>query len=248
MKNIGIYIDFDNIWASILDNVPTLLKRNIEEDKKVQIDIEKEFIQTIDKIVQFSSTKNLNIKFIKAFSDFDKLLFSKYINVIDILHSKGIQTNMPYVRNNKDMSDRALIISAIKDIAIDNREINKMLLLTGDIDYLPLFEFLSESTNIEFELLSFKNRFNKGYNEVFYLKNKIHFIDTLVEKDSIKLEDEKKFTIFKNYLDEKQLTVINRNIDLKLIIRNLNREYYCRFEPIKLKKYVSNLQVKYNKS
>jgi hypothetical protein len=241
MDNIGVYIDFDNIWASILDNVPTLLlKYNIDEDNEKHI--RKEFEYTIDKIIDSIKSNNANIKFIKAFSDFDKLLFIKDVNVIDILHSKGIQTYMPYVRNNKDMSDRALIISTIKDIAIDKRNINKMLLLTGDIDYLPLFEFLSESTIVEFEILSFKNRFNQGYAEVFYLKDKIKFIDTIIERNSLELEDNKKLLMFQKYLENNNIDVKKERVDIKKTIRELNNEYYCRFEHNRIKKFISKLK------
>jgi hypothetical protein len=240
MDNIGVYIDFDNIWASILDNVPTLLKYDIDEDNKKYITTEFEY--TIGKIIDSIKSNNANIKFIKAFSDFDQLLFIQDINVIDILHTKGIQTYMPYVRNNKDMSDRALIISTIKDIAIDKRNINKMLLLTGDIDYLPLFEFLSESTTVEFEILSFKNRFNQGYNEVFYLKDKIKFIDTIIGRNSLELEDNKKLRMFQKYLENNNIDVKKERVDIKKTIRELNNEYYCRFEHYRIKKFISKLK------
>jgi len=239
MCKLGIYIDFDNIWASVLDLVSEI---KLKKESKENINkLERCFIDLIDKVIYEFNDEN--IKYIKAFSDFEKLPFSKQINIIDILHSKGIQTYIPYVRNNKDMSDRALIISAIKDIAIDKRNLDKIILLTGDIDYLPLFEFLSESTEVSFEIYSFKNRLSDGYKEVFYLKNKLELIDEILDIDSQKLEDSKKFKIFKGYLHEKKLDVITRELtDLKLTITNLNRKYYCNFEEQRIKKYIKRIK------
>jgi len=236
---VGLYIDFDNLWASILDIVPEIKKKD-EDDKSILNKIIQKLNDTLNQIIKTLEEENMEIKFIKAYSDYTQLLFNDKINIIDILHKKGIKTIHPYVRGNKDMSDRALIIGVIEDIFF-SENVDLILVLTGDIDYLPLFEFISSKTEKDFSLISFKNRLNKGYEELFYLKNKILIIDDLLEIDSVELEDEKKFEIFKEFLEEKGLN-IDRGIDIKQTRKNLNNYYYCNFEENRIYKLIKRLK------
>ena len=239
--SLGIYFDFDNFWAGLLDTVPTLYKLELTEN--IKKDIEKQFSKVLEKVLE-----NKNIKYIKSYSDFDKLPYAKDINMIDLLHNKGIQTYMPYVRGNKDMADRALIISVIKDIIIEKKKVDKIIIITGDIDYLPLFEFLSEDSEVDFELLSFENRFNTAYQDVFYIKNKINFIDKLIDQNSKELENEKKFKVFKEYLEEQKLTVIDKNINFKSVSSKINKEHYFRIESWRMNNFVKKIRQEHNKS
>lgn len=238
--SLGIYFDFDNFWAGLLDTITTISKQKLSEQAKK--DIEQKFTQTINKILP-----NENIKFIKAYSDFDKLPFSKDLNMIDLLHNKGIQTYMPYVRGNKDMADRALIISVIKDIIIEKKKVEKIIIVTGDIDYLPLFEFLAEDSEVDFELLSFENRFNTAYKDVFYIKNKIRFIDTLIKEKSKELEYEKKLKAFQKYLRENNLSIMDK-LNYRKIASQINSENYFRINHNLIRQFVQKLKQEHNKS
>jgi hypothetical protein len=240
-----IYFDFDNIWATLLDATNSVSKYNIKDDenlKNIQKDLQKSLEDFLNKILEYL-TEKYSVKYIKAYSDFNSLLFSEHVNIVDTLHKYGIKTYTPYVRNNKDMSDRALIIAAIHDVMSKEPEIMepKLILFTGDIDYLPLFEYISEYTDCEFEIFSFENRLSQGYSEVFYTKNKITKIDELLGINTKELEEAKKLQIFKEYVQEKNLD-INKHIDYQRTIRNLNREYYCRFNQNSIKSYIQKLK------
>ena len=235
----GLYIDFDNFWNSILDLVTEIRKRD-EKDKNIMNNIENKFNEILDNLLSNLKQKNLEIKFIKAYADFNNLPYSNVINIIDMLHKKGIKTIHPYVRGNKDMSDRALIIGVIDDLFF-NENVDSIFILTGDIDYLPLFDFISSKTEKEFFLISFENRFNNAYKEIFYLENKIVFLDEILSISSKSLECEKKLDIFKEFLETKKLD-INKGINYKETMNNLNSYYYCKFDEKLIKELIKKLK------
>ena len=250
-NRIGMYIDFDNCYATLLDRIGNLYYKDWEE--KLYNDIKKQLehnirklIQDIEKSLHNGDEQENNIVYAKAFSDFNRLPYNSEINIIDVLHKSGIKTFYPYVQRNKDMSDRALIISVIEDIFFKQKEsagIDTLILLTGDIDYLPLFDFFMEYSKINFYLLTFKNRFSSAYNDIFYMKNRILFIDDLFKIDTTKIEDDKKFKIFseeiimqanrgKQWLDEKKF---------RTTINDINNKCYFRLEDERAKKFIKRL-------
>jgi hypothetical protein len=142
------------------------------------------------------------------------------------------------------MSDRALIIGVIEDIFF-SENIDLIFVLTGDIDYLPLFEFISSKTDKDFYLISFKNKFNTAYNEIFYLNDKILFIDELLKINSQDIEYNKKVEIVKEFLKEKNLD-IEKGIKYKETIDNLNSYYYCKFDEKLLQKIIKQIKEENN--
>ncbi len=251
-NRIGMYIDFDNYYAGLLDMIENVYYLN---DEKVYKEIEKELDKNIHDLLNKienpfkdnnkNEQKN-NIVYAKAFSDFNRLPYNESINIIDILHKNGIKTFYPYVRKNKDMSDRALIINVIEDIFFKQKESNNidtLILLTGDIDYLPLLDFLIEYSKINFYLLTFKNRYSLAYKDIFYMRDKIIFIDDLFGINTEEMEDKKKYKIFSEMIlnyENKRDKWLTDSIFRK-IISNINNECYFRLEENRAQKSIRNL-------
>jgi len=258
-NRIGLYIDFDNCYASMLDMIEDLYyEKNLDtvnDQKKVHDRIKKELDKTIRNLINKieehfdisnqSEQKN-NIVYAKAFSDFNRLPYSESINIIDILHKNGIKTFYPYIRKNKDMSDRALIINIIEDIFFKQKQSNNidtLILLTGDIDYLPLLDFFIEYSKTNFYLLSFKNRYSPAYDDIFYMKNKIIFIDDLFNVDTTEIEDEKKYKIFSEeiFKCENKTSKWLSDKHFKKTISDINNKCYFRLEEDRAKRFITRL-------
>ena len=58
----------------------------------------------------------------------------------------------------------------------------------------------------------------------------------------------KKFKVFKEYLEDKNLTVINKDINYKLTVSKINKDYYFRIEPIRIHQFVQEIRNEHNKT
>jgi hypothetical protein len=263
----GIYIDFENFWYSILDQTDDFLSKFDFEEKENENDklkenrkkrnesivknlkncIDKNFDTLIEKINSYYKTQ---VRFIKAYADFSNLYAAKElkeygINIIDHLRSKGIQTITPYVRGYKDMSDRALILGVVEDLFHENENINKIFLLTGDIDYYPLFEFISHNYKKDFYIMSFKSFLNREYYKIFFMKDKIIELDTFLFNDinfSERLDDEKKEKCFLDFVKEKNIVGPIENKRFKETIYNIGKHYYKNFDEKDIEKFNSRIK------
>ncbi len=235
-----VFIDFDNIYSGVIDIIPDLFKK--EENDKEKLDkIYYWLDKIIDAIIKHYKNEKIYIRGIVAYANFNSLPYSNKLNIIDYLHKNGIKTVFPYIRNNKDMSDRALIIGVIEEIFFNPVYIDYIILLTGDIDYLPLLDFINSKTDKFIELISFENRFNSAYKNIYYLKGKIKFIDELIGINSRDSEDKKYIRILKDFLEAKKLN-ISEGINFEKTIRNLNNYYIYKFDNEKLKQCIEKIK------
>jgi len=236
----AIYIDFENFWYSVLlieDSFvnPKELKSNngIKENLKQQL---KKLITEIIKYIE--QNHKTEVRFIKAFADFNNLPIANELKIIDEIREMGIETITPYVSGYKDMSDRALIVSVMEDLLHENENLEKIFIITGDIDYYPLFEFISKNYKNEFYIVSFRNRLSRKYESVFFMKNRIIQLDSLIREDfdSIKKEQEKKEKCIENHF---KINRLNSNINRKETLEALHKHYpYLKFKERDLEKYI----------
>jgi len=237
-----IYIDFENLWYSIL-----VIEESFINPKEITKEIEQNLInklkEILNKLINFlNKTYFTEIRFIKAYADFANLFLADKLKIINILRSMGIETITSYVRGSKDMSDRALIIGVIEDLLHENENLSKVFILTGDIDFYPLFEFMSKNYTKDFFVVSFENRLNSKYREIFFLKDKIIDLDNILNdvlngKKSRELEEEKKKLAIENHVKRNKLDK-NKPIDFKKTLEALHKHYpYLRFQKKDLEKF-----------
>jgi len=235
----AIYIDFENFWYSILLMVDSFInpkELNNEIKKNLKQQLKNIVIEIIKYIEQNHKTE---VRFIKAFADFNNLQIANELKIIDEIREMGIDTITPYVSGYKDMSDRALIVNVMEDLLHENENLEKIFIITGDIDYYPLFEFISKNYKNEFYVLSFKNRLNKKYKNVFFMKNRIIELDNLIDEnfDSIKKEQEKKEKCIEEHFKRNRL---NSDINKKATLEALHKHYpYLKFKEKDLEKYIN---------
>ncbi|QCI27992.1 NYN domain-containing protein [Caminibacter pacificus] len=255
----GVYIDFENFWYSVLDFAEDFLSRydfeekdETEEEKRIRqeknqktIEFIKKFLdEKIDLLIEKINDKyKTQVRFIKAYADFSNLYAVKEMkeygfNIIDFLRRKGIQTITPYVRGYKDMSDRALILGVVEDLLHENENISKIFILAGDIDYYPLFEFISHNYRKDFFILSFKSVLSREYYKIFFMKNRIVELDNLVfdfDLDSKELRKHKKEKCFKDFMIAKDIRYPIKEENLKKTAENLGKHYYLNFSEKEVK-------------
>ena len=254
----GVYIDFENFWFSLLDRVEAFLskfdfeegKNSKEINQKIKQDIINELDLILDTFInQINIKHKTEIRFIKAYADFTNLYGSKElqnigIDVNDLLRRKGIQTITPYVRGYKDMSDRALILGVVQDLLHENENINKIFVIAGDIDYYPLFEFISHNYKKDYYIASFKSLLNKEYEKIFFMKNRIIKLDDFFENyDSEAQREKKQLKCFEDFVKFKKLD-LNRSFDKDETTKNLNTHYYLNFNKDDIDKFILTLKSK----
>ena len=238
----GIYIDFENLWYSIL-----VIEESFINPKEINEQIEQNLINKLKEIINelinfLNKTYFTEIRFIKAYADFANLFLADKLKIINVLRSMGIETVTSYVRGSKDMSDRALIIGVIEDLLHENENLSKVFILTGDIDFYPLYEFISKNYTKDFFIISFENRLNSKYKEIFFLKDKIIDLDNILNdvlnnKKSRELEEYKKKLAIKNHMERNKLDK-NKPIDFKRTLEALHKHYpYLRFQKKDLEKF-----------
>ena len=234
----AVYIDFENFWYSVLSISENIL--NLKDLKEESInEIKNELKEIFEKIINFiEENYKTEIRFIKAFADFTNLPLSenRTFKIIDEVRKIGIETVTPYVEGYKDMSDRALIVNVMEDLFYENKNLDKIFIITGDIDYYPLFEFISRNFRTEFYILSFKNRLNQKYKDIFFMKKKIIEIDNLFGIDSLQKEKEKKQKCIEEHF---KMNHLSGEIDVEKTLNSLKKYYgYLKFTQKDIEFYI----------
>lgn len=218
-KHCGIYLDWDNIWGGIL----SLFEIKVEKDPTKRKPLEspqKEKIKTFlgefsEKLYQSSQLEE-EIRYIKAFADFDRLPHVIDFNpsITNLLHNAGIEPFISFVTAGglkiKDASDRSLILEVIEDVFFSKKPIDTIIIASGDVDFYPLAAFIREHSEKRVRFLSFKNRLSDFYKNLPALKNELIFIEnimgnsleTLTKTLELPMEPEEKskYELFKSRL------------------------------------------------
>ena len=201
-KNIGIYLDLDNIWGGLLRE----LGINVEERKKKLIgllpaerDLLKEILTKILPAVLYvgiseeyheyergNIVANAEVRFIKAFAVFSKLPFINQIDEIQtLLHNVGIEPFPSFIaKDTKDASDRALILEIVEDIFFNQLPIDVVILGSGDIDFYPLVSFFYEHSDKGLYLLSFRNSLSNIYLQIPLTQEKVLLIEDICYREA----------------------------------------------------------------
>lgn len=189
----AVYIDFDNFWngtlakAGVFENPEQLYElhepiRNFLKKfaKELYSGIELQAVKTDssdDTLSLLLERLYFKTKYIKAFADFSALPYRREIfsldensiGIIQYLHNIGIEPISPFVKSSKskkrvkDASDRALILEIIEDVFFQDKYLEAIIIISGDIDYYPLVSFLKEHSNKKIYICSFEDRINKVY-------------------------------------------------------------------------------------
>jgi len=242
---IGVYVDFDNVWGGILrafgidpeerqkkygqKGITTLEREYLK--RTVEVLFPKLFFKSIaehyyftkgsvyDDILKIEVEKATRgeVRYVKAFSTFSKLPFHSEIgNIPAMLHKYGIEPfNSFLAKNEKDASDRTLILEVIEDIFFNKLPIDHVVIIGGDIDFYPLFSFFYEHSEKNIYIASFKNSISNYYFQIPLTSNRVIILDNLPfevegkktvgdfiknEREKLKNEEEKRYQTFKDYL------------------------------------------------
>lgn len=195
----GVYLDWDNIWGGILDLLGIIVAKDeskrtsLSKPQKAKIE---EFIRKFASDICDSPLIADETRYIKAFADFDRVPHAKEFtpSLTDQLHNCGIEPLISFVRARgqkiKDASDRSLILEIIEDVFFSKKQINTIIIASGDVDFYPLLAFVREHSDKRICILTFKNRVSHFYEQLPSLRNDIFFIEDLMELDKFKIEPE----------------------------------------------------------
>jgi len=202
--NIGVYLDFDNIWGGLLRE----LGIDPDERRKRGISLLSEEILLLKRIMneilplifyegishRFTSTSYIprgryfeeirkfgQVRYVKAFAVFSKLPFGDQVGDIQtILHNSGIEPFPSFIaKDTKDASDRSLILEVIEDIFFNRLPIDVVIIGSGDVDFYPLVSFFYEHSDKSLYILSFRNSKSSLYREIPLTMTKLIDIEDL---------------------------------------------------------------------
>ncbi|MBI5195939.1 MAG: hypothetical protein HZA10_06425 [Nitrospirae bacterium] len=124
-KRCGIYLDWDNIWGGILSFFEIKVEKNPTKRKPLEAPLKekiKTFLGEFSEKIYKNSQLDEEIRYIKAFADFDRLPHASDFNpsITNLLHNAGIEPFISFVTAGgfkiKDASDRSLILEVIEDV------------------------------------------------------------------------------------------------------------------------------------
>jgi len=208
--NIGVYLDFDNIWGGLLRE----LGIDPDERRRKGIGLLSEEISLLKKILneilplafyegiarRFTSVSHRNysaqVRYVKAFAVFSKLPFGDQIGDIQtILHNSGIEPFPSFIaKDTKDASDRSLILEIVEDIFFNHLPIDIVVIGSGDVDFYPLVSFFYEHSDKSLYILSFENSKSSLYEEIPLTSSKL----ICLEKLKIEVETDFGITVQKD--------------------------------------------------
>jgi hypothetical protein len=194
--NIGVYLDFDNIWGGLLRELGIDPKERKQKNYGLiptEIETIKELLKNFLSDFLYSGLRELfsqsdigklgkvQVRYVKAFAVFSKLPFAVQIGDIqNLLHNFGTEPFPSFIaQNTKDASDRILILEVIEDVFFNRLPIDTVVIGSGDIDFYPLVSFFYEHSDKNLYILSFKNSLNSLYKELPLTKSKILDINDL---------------------------------------------------------------------
>ena len=215
-KNIGVYLDFDNIWGGLLRE----LRIDVEDRRKkgisllpAEVDALKKLLDMLSLFIYEGLSKffRSQVRYVKAFAVFSKLPFVTQIGEIQtLLHNSGIEPFTSFIAKDiKDASDRALILEVVEDIFFNQLPVDIIAIGSGDIDFYPLVSFFYEHSDKDLYILSFKNSLSRTYYEIPLTSSRI--ID-FYDLSSVNLAVQYGWTDFKL---EDAISIMNRALDSK---------------------------------
>lgn len=206
-NNIGIYLDFDNIWGGILRKLEIDAKDRQEHSislHPIEVKVFKDILSSLGKFLywglklkfssysdEYGSDVYAKVRYIKAFAVFSKLPFANKIgDVQTILHNSGIEPISSFIAKEvKDASDRVLILEVIEDIFFNKLPIDTVIIGSGDIDFYPFVSFFYEHSDKELYLLSFKEEVSSLYKQIPLTSQKVLPMEDLEVGDSLSFKD-----------------------------------------------------------
>lgn len=165
MKNVGIFIDYDNLYVTIEKYY----------ELKGRTNYQTEIIRLIKE--HFKDDK---ILMVKAFADFQKInpvLTDLQINQVELRHVYSSNSDS---KNRKNASDIAMTIDVIKSI-YSKSLIDKFVLVSSDSDMLPLINEIQYFGKEVFVIYSEHNS-SSMYNSILP-KESYHTIELLMGVD-----------------------------------------------------------------
>ena len=201
VKNIGVYLDFDNLWGGLLRELGIDPKERKQKNYgllPVEVEIVKELLMKflpyflyfgLEEKFTVRNTES-HVRYIKAFAVFSQLPFANQIGDIqNLLHNVGIEPFPSFIaQNTKDASDRALILEVVEDVFFNQLPVDIVVIGSGDIDFYPLVSFFYEHSNKSLYILSFENSLSSLYREIPLTASRLIDIKTL-PKYPLTLED-----------------------------------------------------------
>jgi uncharacterized LabA/DUF88 family protein len=192
----SVYIDFDNLYRGLIDNLNLIIKPSKEEEKatRFQLLVFREILKCILKSLSYTGSEKA--RYIKAFAEFENLPFQEAfnVNIPAFLYNLGIKPINPFTAYSKkgkkkrinNASDVSLTLEVVSDVLVKKVFVKLIIIVSGDIDFYPLVSWLKEYTDKEILILSFGNRLNPIYKELidFHLITKedtLTYLDTCLK-------------------------------------------------------------------
>lgn len=185
MYQLGLYIDLDNIYGACLDHFG--IKVGNSKFLEYERCIIEQFLYSLYLIrslmVDSLDRNDINIRFVKAFAEFENLPFSKTINIQQILSSVGIKLITPFYvkagkRKNKNASDIQLALEVATDLSIKRLDLDGIAIFSGDIDMYPVASWIKEHFGRDVYIVSYSKRINSIYQNLGNFV-KVLYIDEL---------------------------------------------------------------------
>jgi hypothetical protein len=165
----GLYLDFDNLVGGF--------EANLYIKGKVYTPFQRKFIPLLlKKFLQSLQINDKYPRFKKAFGEYHNLPFKELLNSVKknyfvFLNDIGITPLNPFVvsssKKNKNAADICLTLEVVNDLILKNIPLDAIVIFSGDIDFYPLISWVLAHTNKKIFLISFTDRLNKKYYNIF---------------------------------------------------------------------------------
>lgn len=185
VNSCGIYLDFDNIWGGILDFLS--IKYDPQSPTPLTPAQKNQVEQFISELPSNLNSILPDIRFMKAFADFDRLPYAASFSpsITSILYNSEIEPHPSFVKAGKvklkDASDRTLMLEIIEDVFFTKKGIDCVVIGSGDVDFYPIMTFLREHSDKKVSVLAFRHGFSSFYSKISYIaKDGTHMIDDIM--------------------------------------------------------------------
>jgi hypothetical protein len=216
IESCGIYLDWDNIWGGLLDFL------HIKYDPKGATPLSADQKRQIEKFISDLPIKLHkvlpDIRFIKAFADFDRLPYANSLSpsITHLLYNAEMEPHPSFVKAGKttlkDASDRTLMLETIEDVFFTQKTIDCIVIGSGDVDFYPFIQFIREHSNKSVSLISFRKTLSSFYSNISYFpKEGIHILEDLMSDHKTLMFPEKTDTPTEATTEE--ISLPRENID-----------------------------------
>jgi len=172
--NLGVYIDFDNLIGGFKANLGINEKDGLKDFQKILIPILlRIFLQKIGIPEKIPPEGRKQILFKKIFAEYHNIPLKNLLKPepFVFLNNIGLKPINPYIissrAKNKNASDISLTLEVVNDLIIKKNPIDGVVIFSGDIDFYPLISWIREHTAKEVYIISFSERLNRLYFEIF---------------------------------------------------------------------------------